>query len=119
MNTPCKKLLQNGVSPLVLRKKVNMRKFSRILVPFLEGSLVKEILFALVIGIIVALVAPGIAVPLGFLGTFFISALKAVAPVLVFFLVAASIANQSVDTRMSMKPIIVLYAIGKIGRAHV
>ena len=31
-----------------------MRKFSRILVPFLEGSLVKEILFALVIGIIVA-----------------------------------------------------------------
>ena len=71
MNTPCKKLLQKGVPPLVLRKKVNMRKFSRILVPFLEGSLVKEILFALVIGIIVALVAPGIAVPLGFLGTFF------------------------------------------------
>ena len=65
MNTSCKKLLQKGVSPLVLRKKVNMRKFSRILVPFLEGSLVKEILFALVIGIIVALVAPGIAVPLG------------------------------------------------------
>lgn len=119
MNTSCKKLLQKGVSPLVLRKKVNMRKFSRILVPFLEGSLVKEILFALVIGIIVALVAPGIAVPLGFLGTFFISALKAVAPVLVFFLVAASIANQSVDTRTSMKPIIVLYAIGTLASSIV
>lgn len=96
-----------------------MRKFSRILVPFLEGSLVKQILLALIIGVAIALVSPEVAHPLSFLGTVFISALKAVAPVLVFFLVAASIANQSVDTRTSMKPIIVLYAIGTLSAAVV
>ncbi|WP_237978836.1 serine/threonine transporter SstT [Mesosutterella porci] len=96
-----------------------MRKISRVLMPFLEWSLVKQILLALVIGVAIALLAPGVAKPLGFLGTVFISALKAVAPVLVFFLVAASIATQSVDTRTSMKPIIVLYAIGTFSAAAV
>ncbi len=110
---------QNGpdrtraADPWLIEKK-KMRKFSRILVPFLEGSLVKEILVALVLGIAVALIAPNAAQSLGFLGTIFISALKGVAPVLVFFLVAASIANQNVNTHTAMKPIIVLYAIGTL-----
>lgn len=91
------------------------RKFSRILVPFLEGSLVKQILLALVIGIAIALVSPEVAKALSFLGTVFISALKAVAPILVFFLVAASIANQnSVDKPTSLKFIIALYAVGTL-----
>ena len=95
------------------------RKFSRILVPFLEGSLVKQILLALVLGIALALVSPEMGKPLGFLGSVFISALKAVAPVLVFFLVAASIANQSIDTRTSMKPVIALYAAGTFAASMV
>ena len=45
-----------AADPWLIEKK-KMRKFSRILVPFLEGSLVKEILVALVLGIAVALIA--------------------------------------------------------------
>ena len=46
------------------------------------------------------------------LGSFFVSALKAVAPVLVFVLVAASIANQESTTNTAMKDVIVLYLVG-------
>ena len=68
-------------------------------IPFLitlikQGSLVKQIIAGLVLGILVALAFPGFAQGCGVLGSFFVSALKAVAPVLVFVLVAASIANQ-------------------------
>ncbi len=96
-----------------------MKKFSRILVPFLEGSLVKQILVALVLGVACALAVPSVAAPFGFLGTIFTTALKSVAPVLVFFLVAASIANQNVDTRTSIKPIIALYAVGTLASSIV
>lgn len=53
----------------------------------LGGSLVKQIVIALVLGILLALVAPGAAGSVGILGGLFVSALKAVAPILVFVLV--------------------------------
>ena len=58
-------------------------------IPFLitlikQGSLVKQIIAGLVLGILVALAFPGFAQGCGVLGSFFVSALKAVAPVLVF-----------------------------------
>ena len=55
----------------------------------------------------------------GLLGTMFISALKAVAPVLVLVLVAASVANhrQGQDTRM--RPILGLYLAGTVMAALV
>lgn len=86
-------------------------------VPFLislikQGSLVKQILVGLILGIIVAFVFPEFAKACGFLGSFFVSALKAVAPVLVFVLVAASIANQQGKTDGAMKSILILYVIG-------
>ena len=59
----------------------------------LGGSLVKQILVALVLGALTAYFAPQAAVSLGFLGTVFVSALKAVAPVLVFVLVVAAVAG--------------------------
>ena len=86
--------------------------------PFLlGGSLVKQILIGLILGIVVALVSPSVAVVCGFLGTLFISALKAVAPVLVFVLVGAAIANQQFDGRTQMRPIIVLYLVGTFAAA--
>lgn len=59
-------------------------------IPFLitlikQGSLVKQIIAGLILGILVALAFPGFAQGCGMLGSFFVSALKAVAPVLVLF----------------------------------
>ena len=86
--------------------------------PFLlGGSLVKQILIGLILGVVVALVSPSVAVVCGFLGTLFVSALKAVAPVLVFVLVGAAIANQQFAGRTQMRPIIVLYLVGTFAAA--
>lgn len=53
------------------------------------------------------------------LGSLFVSALKAVAPILVFVLVVSSIANQKVDNDAELKPIIGLYLVGTLSAAFV
>lgn len=73
-----------------------------------QGSLVKQILAGLVLGIALAFIYPEGAKLCGILGSFFVSALKAVAPVLVFVLVAASIANQEGHTGGGIKSILFL-----------
>ncbi|MGY1457861.1 MULTISPECIES: serine/threonine transporter SstT [unclassified Luteimonas] len=75
-------------------------------------SLVTQIVIGLLAGVLLAMASPRAAASVGLLGTVFISALKAVAPVLVLVLVAASIANhrQGQDTRM--RPVLVLYLVG-------
>ncbi len=94
------------------------RTLLRRAMPFiLGGSLVKQIVIGLILGIIVALAAPSVAVYCGFLGTLFVSALKAVAPVLVLVLVAAAITNQQIDSRTQMRPILVLYLVGTFAAA--
>lgn len=82
-------------------------------------SLVTQIVIGLVAGIALALASPRAAAAVGLLGTVFVSALKAVAPVLVLVLVAASIANhrQGRDTRM--RPILGLYLVGTVAAALV
>ncbi|MGF1692562.1 serine/threonine transporter SstT [Photobacterium kagoshimensis] len=84
--------------------------------PFLarvaNGSLVIQIIVGIVAGILLATISPESATQAGFLGSLFVSALKAVAPILVFILVASSIANQKKGAHTNMKPIIVLYLLG-------
>jgi serine/threonine transporter len=82
-------------------------------------SLVTQIVIGLVAGVLLALVSPRAGAAVGLLGTGFISALKAVAPVLVLVLVTASIANhrQGRDTRM--RPILALYLLGTVAAALV
>lgn len=75
-------------------------------------SLVKRILIGLVIGIILALTIPDAAKPIAILGSLFVGALKAVAPILVFFLVMSAISQHKSGEKTNMKSIIVLYAIG-------
>lgn len=82
-----------------------------------SGSLVLQIAIAIVLGIAVAAVAPDAAKSLSMLGSLFVSALKAVAPVLVFVLVMSSIANQKSDGDADLKPIVGLYLIGTISAA--
>ncbi|MGE8385772.1 MAG: cation:dicarboxylate symporter family transporter, partial [Pseudomonas putida] len=82
-------------------------------------SLVTQIVIGLLAGIALALLAPGIARDLAFLGKVFVSALKAVAPVLVFVLVMASIANHRHGQETHIRPILWLYLLGTFAAAVV
>lgn len=89
-----------------------MKRVFKFAMPFLQGSLVKQIVVGLVLGIALGLVAPEAAKSVGLLGTIFTSALKGVAPILVFVLVMSSIANQQFEGQIHIKPIISLYLGG-------
>ncbi|HGY9625335.1 serine/threonine transporter SstT [Pseudomonas juntendi] len=82
-------------------------------------SLVTQICIGLVAGIAIALLSPATAITLGFLGKLFVSALKAVAPILVFILVMASIANHKHGQETHIRPILVLYLLGTFAAAVV
>lgn len=75
-------------------------------------SLVKQIIIGLVIGIVLALVAPKQLAPITVLGDLFVGALKGVAPVLVFFLVMAAIAGHKSGEKTNMKHVLILYLVG-------
>ncbi len=77
-------------------------------------SLVKRILIGLVIGIILALAIPEQASFVVIFGSLFVSALKAVAPLLVFFLVMGAISQHKAGHQSNMKKIIVLYLVGTL-----
>lgn len=83
----------------------------------IRGSLVKQILVGLVAGIILALVSTPAAMAVGLLGTLFVGALKAVAPVLVLMLVMASISNHKQGQKTSIRPILFLYLLGTFSAA--
>ena len=82
-----------------------------------RGSLVKQILLGLVLGILLALVSKPAAIATGLLGTLFVGALKAVAPVLVLTLVMASIANHQQGQKTNIRPILWLYLFGTFAAA--
>lgn len=76
-----------------------------------ETALIKLIAIGLVVGIILALAVPSVTPVLAVLGSFFVSALKGVAPILVFVLVMNAL-SQKAESSSTMKPIIQLYVIG-------
>ena len=80
-------------------------------------SLVKRIIVGLILGIILGLVIPQVTV-IGLLGDLFVGALKAVAPILVFFLVMASLANAG-GGAANMGFIVMLYMVGNFASALV
>ncbi len=84
---------------------------------FARGNLVLQILAGIVLGIVLALLSPESAKSAGLLGSLFVGALKAVAPILVFILVAASIANQKKNQHTYMRPIVILYLFGTLTAA--
>ena len=82
-----------------------------------QGSLVKQILIGLVLGVLLATISKPAAIAVGLLGTLFVGALKAVAPVLVLMLVMASIANHQQGQKTSIRPILFLYLLGTFAAA--
>lgn len=85
--------------------------------PIVHGSLIRQILVALVLGAALAFVWPTAAKDVGILGEIFVTALKGVAPVLVFVLVTSAIANSSMSAEMHIRPVIALYLASTFGAA--
>ena len=92
---------------------------NRVLMKLSSVGLVPQIVVGIIAGCLLAVIAPDFAQSLSILGTFFVSALKAVAPILVFVLVASAIANQKVSSDVSLKPIVGLYFFGTLMAAFV
>ena len=78
-------------------------------------NLILRILGGIVIGVILALLVPQ-AVGIGFLGTLFVGALKAIAPILVFVLVISALCRGKAN-KGSVGRIVLLYIIGTFAAA--
>ena len=74
-------------------------------------SLVKRIILGLILGALLGVLIPS-ASAIRVLGTLFVGALKALAPLLVFFLVMHSLARHNNGAGSNMKTVIVLYLAG-------
>lgn len=81
-----------------------------------EISLVKRIIVGLIIGIILGMIIPKAAV-IGLLGDLFVGALKAIAPLLVFFLVMHALSNKQDSSESNMKTVIILYLVSTFAAA--
>ena len=80
-------------------------------------GLIWQIVIGMIIGVLIGQFLPAAAPTIGILGSLFVGALKAVAPFLVFFLVAAAIAQHNEGAQTHMRPILLLYVIGTFGAA--
>lgn len=76
------------------------------------SSLVGQIIVGMILGILLAWISPEAGKSVAILGSFFVGGLKAVAPVLVFVLVTAAIAQHQTNSEVYIKPILVLYVFG-------
>ena len=89
------------------RKNVTLeliRKWNKI-------SLVKRIIVGLVVGAVLGVAIPTVTV-ISILGDLFVGALKALAPMLVFFIVMNALAHQKKGGKTNMSTVVVLYLIG-------
>lgn len=74
--------------------------------------LIEQIAIGIVIGIVLAVFVPSAVPFVSIFGDLFVSALKGVAPVLVFILVMNAMMQRKSDGDTSMKPIVTLYILG-------
>ena len=82
-----------------------------------SGNLILQIFIGIVAAVLLVLVDRDTAAGAILLGNLFVGALKAVAPVLVFVLVASALANQKATHTAQMRPIVMLYLVGTFSAA--
>lgn len=87
-----------------------MSTFKSIVKKYNETGLILRIAIGLVIGIVLALITPNLGIVAG-LGNIFVSALKAIAPILVFVLVASSLMQGSAKLDSRFSTVISLYLL--------
>jgi serine/threonine transporter len=75
-------------------------------------GLVPQIILGIFCGVALASWSAEAGQAVAIFGALFVKALKAVAPILVFILVASSIANRKIGGASNMKPVLVLYLTG-------
>lgn len=75
-------------------------------------GLVPLIVVGLVLGVLIGWLLPSVGIALGLLGSLFVGALKAVAPILVFALVMAAISQHQSGGKVHVKPVIIMYVFG-------
>ncbi len=76
-----------------------------------ETSLILRIVAGLIVGAVLGIAAPQLTT-IGVLGSIFVGALKAIAPLLVFLLVTSSLANASNGIGGRFRTVIILYLLG-------
>ncbi|WNL39881.1 serine/threonine transporter SstT [Halomonas sp. PAMB 3232] len=82
--------------------------------PLLRLGLISQILIGIAAGVALALLSPAVATRVALLGQLFISALQAVAPILVFVLVMAAIAAHQKGRPTQIRSVLALYVIGTL-----
>ena len=83
-----------------------------------QSSLIFKILIGLVIGAVLGILVPQWKI-IGFVGDIFVSALKAIAPILVFVLVASSISQAKSGDGSKFRMIIVIYLFTNFAAAMI
>ncbi|MDD2495567.1 MAG: cation:dicarboxylase symporter family transporter, partial [Tissierellia bacterium] len=78
----------------------------------LRGNLVVQISIGLMLGIVSGIFFPAVSSSLYVLGELFLTALKAAAPILVFFLIISSIANHKSEQKTNIRSVLYLYLLG-------
>ena len=90
----------------------------RLITTWNKTNLMKRIAIGIVLGVVLALVFPK-ATGIGLLGEFFVGGLRAIAPLLVFALVANALSQHQKGTETNMKKVIVLYLLGTFAAAFI
>ncbi|WP_270992866.1 serine/threonine transporter SstT [Campylobacter upsaliensis] len=87
--------------------------FAKLMQSYSKGNLILQICVGIVLGIFVGLLSKDVAVVANFLGILFTSALKAIAPMLVFILILTSICTKDFTQKSAkVKNIAFLYIVG-------
>lgn len=90
----------------------------RIIRAWNKASLIKRILIGILLGTLLGLLFPNLP-GIGLLGELFVGGLKAIAPILVFFLVANAISQHRKGKTTNIKTVILLYLLGTFAAALV
>lgn len=88
----------------------------RIINAWNKSSLIKRILIGILLGTLLGLLFPNLP-GIGLLGELFVGGLKAIAPILVFFLVANAISQHRKGKTTNIKTVILLYLLGTFAAA--
>lgn len=90
----------------------------RIILTWKKTNLIKRISIGILCGALLAVLFPQ-ASAIGLLGEIFVGGLKAIAPLLVFALVANALSQQKKGEKSNMKKVILLYLLGTFAAALV
>lgn len=90
----------------------------RIIRAWNKASLIKRILIGMLLGTLFGIFSPRFS-GIGLLGDLFVGGLKAIAPILVFFLVANALSQHQKGKTTNIKTVILLYLLGTFAAALV